>query len=130
MKEAISNAVQLLLREQIQSIAQLEVLLRLREPPAEPESVAELSKQLYTPEPMTLSLLEGLKLRGLVARVEGSEPRYQYSPHSPELAQAVEELARLYQLRRVTVINLIYSNPLKHLQDFADAFRIRPTEEN
>ena len=60
MPEAISNSVQILLREQIQSIAQLEMLLRLREPPASPESVPELSGKLYIPDSMTLSLLEGL----------------------------------------------------------------------
>lgn len=129
MAEAIPNSVQTLLREHIQSIAQMEVLLRLRERPAVAESVPELSEKLYTPESMTLSLLEGLKLSGLVDRVEGSEPRYQYSPKSSELAQTVDQLAQLYQQRRVTIINLLYANPVKHLQDFADAFRFRKPEE-
>lgn len=128
MAEAIPNSVQTLLREHIQSIAQMEVLLRLRERPAVAESVPELSEKLYTPESMTLSLLEGLKVSGLVDRVDGSEPRYQYSPNSSELAQTVDQLANLYQQRRVTIINLIYANPVKHLQDFADAFRIRKPE--
>ena len=129
MPEAISNSVQILLREQIHSIAQLEALLRLREPPAAPESVPELSRTLYTPDSMTLSLLESLRACGLVERFDGSEPRYQYAPKSPELAQTIAELANLYQQRRVTIINLIYSNPVKKMQDFADAFRIRKPEE-
>jgi DNA-binding IclR family transcriptional regulator len=129
MAEAIPISVQILLREQIQSIAQLEMLLRLREPPAAPENVPELSAKLYIPDSMTLSLLEGLKASGLVDRVDGSEPLYQYAPKSPELAQAVDQLDQLYQQRRVTIINLIYSNPVKKLQDFADAFRIRKQEE-
>lgn len=129
MPEAIPNSVQQLLREHIQSIAQLEVLLRLRESAAAPQSVPELSKQLYTPDSMTTSLLDGLALRGLVARIEGPEARYRYSPKSAELEQTVGELARLYQQRRVTIINLIYSSPVKQMQDFADAFRIRPPEE-
>jgi hypothetical protein len=128
MPEAIPISVQTLLREHIQSIAQMEVLLRLREQPAVAESVPELSEKLYTPESMTLSLLEGLKISGLVDRVGGAEPRYQYSPNSSELAQTVDQLAHLYQERRVTIINLIYANPVKHLQDFADAFRIRKSE--
>ncbi len=129
MPEAIPNSVQQLLREQIQSIAQLEALLRLRESPDAPQSVPELSKQLYTPDSMTLSLVEGLARGGFVEIVAGAEPRYRYSPKSAELKQAVDELALLYQQRRVTVINLLYSNPVKQMQDFADAFWIRPPEE-
>ena len=34
-----------------------------------------------------------------------------------------------YQQRRVTIINLIYSNPVKTLQDFADAFRLKKDHE-
>jgi predicted transcriptional regulator len=129
MPEAIPSAVQTLLREHIQSIAQMEVLLRLREYPTVAESVPELSEKLYTPESMTFSLLEGLKVVGLVERVDGSEPRYVYSPKSSELAHTVDQLADLYQQRRVTIISLIYANPVKHLQDFADAFRIRKPGE-
>jgi predicted transcriptional regulator len=129
MPEAIPSSVQTLLREHIRSIAQMEVLLRLREHPAVAKTVPELSEKLYTPESMTLSLLEGLKVVGLVDRVDGSEPRFLYSPKSSELAQTVDQLAHLYQERRVTIINLIYANPVKHLQDFADAFRVRKSEE-
>ena len=129
MPEAIPNTVHSLLQEHIQSIAQMEVLLRLREQPTVAENVPELSKKLYTPENMTLSLLEGLTASGLVKRVEGPGAHYQYSPNSPELAQAVDQLADLYRQRRVTIINLIYSHPVKNLQDFADAFCIRKPEE-
>jgi DNA-binding IclR family transcriptional regulator len=129
MPTAIPHSVQLLLRERIQSIAQLEVLLSLRAAPATIHCVAELAKELYTPESMTASLLEGLRTRGLAERVEGAPSGYRYAPKTAELARAVDELAQLYQQRRVTIINLIYSNPVKTLQDFADAFRIRPPEE-
>jgi DNA-binding IclR family transcriptional regulator len=129
MPEAIPNAVHLLLQEHIQSIAQMELLLRLREQPETAESVPELAQKLYAPENMTLSLLEGLRASGLVARSEEPQPRYRYAPSSPELGQAVDQLADLYRQRRVTIINLIYASPLKNVKDFADAFRLRKPED-
>jgi hypothetical protein len=39
------------------------------------------------------------------------------------------ELARHYQERRVAVITEIYSNPVKKVQTFADAFRLRREDQ-
>lgn len=84
-------------------------------------TVAEAAKGLYTAVSMTEPLLESLRAIGLVGY---QEHRYQYAPASKELDQLVGQLAQLYQQRRVTIINLIYSGPVQKLQDFADAFRI------
>jgi hypothetical protein len=39
--------------------------------------------------------------------------------------QLIDQLADLYQQRRVAVITQIYSRPVKNVQTFADAFRLR-----
>jgi hypothetical protein len=61
---------------------------------------------------------------GLVAQ-QADPAAFRFDPRTTELAQAIEELARAYADRRVTVIGLIFAKPLDKIRSFADAFRIR-----
>ena len=128
MPEVIPAAIQSLLREHIRTIAQLELLLKLHGQPQQEWSVEEAAKELYTAPSMTGPLLEALRASGLVERIESDGRRYRYAPKSEELAKTVDDLSQIYEQRRITIINLIYSAPIKNLQDFADAFRFRKKE--
>jgi hypothetical protein len=129
MPEVIPPQVQQFLGDHIRSIAQLELLLLLHADRQRTWSVEDAARELYTAATMTEPMLESLRAIGLAAMSEGPPRRYQYWPKTPELDQIVGELVQLYQQRRVTVINLIYSGPIQKLQNFADAFRIRKKEE-
>jgi predicted transcriptional regulator len=129
MPDSLPDDVQRFLSEQVGSIAQLELLLLLHGQPAKSWTVEEAAKSLYTAASMTQPLLDNLVAAGLIARQANPGADYRYAPASPELGKLVEDLARLYRERRVTVINAIYSAPTKKLQNFADAFRIRKKEE-
>ncbi len=48
---------------------------------------------------------------------------------SPEVRGAVDQLAVMYNTKPVTLIRAIYERPATPAQSFADAFRIRRTEE-
>jgi hypothetical protein len=110
---------------QIESLAQLEAILLLRQDPARQWTSEEIAKALYITPGMACLLLSDMARRGL-ARVESSTPaRFAYGPHDSETDRLVGELASLYQERRVAVISLIYSKPLNKVQTFADAFRLR-----
>ena len=63
-----------------------------------------------------------------LSRSDDQEPRYRYEPKSKELESAVDEVSKLYQQRRVTIINLIYSKPVDHVRSFADAFKFKKEE--
>jgi hypothetical protein len=128
MSDAIPAHVLRFLKDYVQSIAQLELLLLLYRDRDNSWTVEAAAKAQYTAIGMTQTALESLRGIGLLAVTSESEPRYQYAPVSSELDQLVAELAQLYLERRVTIINLIYSSPLDTLQSFADAFRIRKKE--
>jgi hypothetical protein len=128
MSDAIPANVHRFLKDNIQSISQLELLLLLFQHRQRAWSVSEAAKAQYTAEAMTQAALESLRRLGLVSSSGDPDPQYQYAPDSPELDQLVTELSQLYVERRVTIINLIYSSPLDKLQSFADAFRIRKKE--
>lgn len=129
MSDALPNHVQQFLKGNIQSIAQLELLLLLYRDRDNSWTVADAAKNQYTAVTMTETALESLRGSGLVKIINDGETRYQYAPASANLDQLVGELAQLYTERRVTVVNAIYSSPLDTLQSFADAFRIRKKEE-
>jgi hypothetical protein len=127
MPDEIPAAVQQFVADHIRSIAQLELLLLMHRERQRSWTIADAAKELYTAVSMTEPMLESLRAIGLVS-LQGDQ--YQYAPKSKSLDQTVDDLAQLYQQRRVTIVNLIYSAPVQKLQDFADAFRIRRPPED
>ena len=121
----IQADVRSFIAEQIDSVAQLELLLLLHGNPEKSWSAAEAAVKLCTAVEMTATLLAELTQRGLLSVAEAPQLRYSYAPRDKPLGQLVSDLAQLYHERRVTVITLIYAQPVDKLRSFADAFRIR-----
>jgi hypothetical protein len=97
-------------------------------------SATLLAEETGVPLPTAQKLTGRLAAAGLLATALPAAPAppsgpadvaYGYAPRSAELDAAVQGLAREYALRRVTVIGLIFSNPVDKIRSFADAFRIR-----
>ena len=61
----------------------------------------------------------------LLACGDEQPKQYHDAAHTPQVAAAIDELARLYNERRVTVITLIFTKPTDPLRSFADAFKFR-----
>lgn len=97
--------------EQISSIEQLEVLLFLRSHPANGWTVAEVTRELRSSSHSMRRRLGDLRDRGFLRTIEGrSEPAFVYSPKTPQLADAVAELAATYAERPHAIIRLIFSS--------------------
>jgi hypothetical protein len=109
----------------IASVADLEVLLLLRGAADREWSAAEVGKMLYTMPEMSSAQLVRLHAQKLLEAAESSEPRYRYAPGTPELARTIDQVAKLYSERRVSMITAIYNRPIDKVQTFADAFRLR-----
>lgn len=125
----IDAAVKSFIHDKIESVEHLEILLLLhaqaeRTWSAE-EVVASLRNEL---ESARIRLADLAQKRLLAVDLQGqtgtASPRYRYAPVGP-LAAAVDKLAATYSMRRVTVIQLIFSKPLDRIQVFADAFKLR-----
>jgi hypothetical protein len=111
--------------QHIESLAQLEALLLMRREPGRRWAPAELARTLYISDEMVRGMFAELERGGFVARDDES---YFYAASGP-LDDLLGELARHYQERRVAVITEIYSNPVKKVQTFADAFRLRREDQ-
>ena len=112
----------------IDSIAQLETLLLLRNNPEKQWSVRDLAARLYVDEEQTARLLTDMCKQSLVIVVPRESPLYQYQPSSIQLRQMVDRVAEIYSKHLVPVTNLIHSKPKTRVQEFANAFKFRKNE--
>jgi DNA-binding MarR family transcriptional regulator len=111
--------------QHIESLAQLELLLMLRRESDRSWSCFDLSRQLYVTPDVCTGIIADLERRGFVLRDGADSNLIRYRSGGAEVDQLIDQLAALYQQRRVAVITLIYSKPVKKVQTFADAFRLR-----
>lgn len=61
----------------------------------------------------------------LVAASQPKADRYAYAPATPELAQAIDQLAAHYVINLLTITDLIHSRIDRRAEQFSDAFRWR-----
>jgi hypothetical protein len=66
--------------------------------------------------------METFSSEGLLVR---EKDRFRLSQDNPQLAQLASELRRAYRERHVALVELIYRNPTRQIQSFADAFKFR-----
>jgi hypothetical protein len=122
---AIPNHVVGFVVQHVSSVIQLEVLLLLHAHRARSYAPAELGRELRVNADWVEAQVQTLVNNGVLVSVGESPRRYQYQPRTSQLAEAVDDLARVYQERRVSLITLIFNKPVDQAQSFADAFRIR-----
>jgi predicted transcriptional regulator len=124
----IPQKVRRFLREQVNSLVQLEVLLLLQSGPESEWTVDAVNRELNFGIELVRKHLADLHERGLIALVQDADDRYRYDPETTQLAEAVTALAKCYKERRVSITSFIYSRPLDDVRQFADAFKIMKDE--
>ena len=129
MSDEIDAGIRTFIAENIGSVAQLELLLLLHGKPDERFLATDVAKVFALAPNITDGLLASLCRQGFAAATADATPAYYYAPSSAEIDERLGELAELYRQRRVSLIQLIYSQPVDKLQIFADAFRFRKGKE-
>lgn len=129
MSRGVSEAVQRFVAAHISSIELLEVLLLLRRSEGREWRDAEVAREIGSSIMSIRDRLANLAARGLLAAREADdEIWYRYAP-APEVGAIIDDLARAYKERRLTIIDLIYARPApSDIETFSDAFRIRKKE--
>lgn len=129
MNDRIPEKVRLFIRDYIQSVEQLEILLLLYQHPDKEWTPNAVSKEIRSTPISTAKRLSDLKAARLVDEKSGSEKVYTYRPATAELSKQIAELADTYATMRVTVIDLIFSKPVDKIRTFADAFKLREDKD-
>jgi hypothetical protein len=111
--------------EKIDSVAQMEALLLLRDNAEQQWNAADVAKRLYIDDEQAGKVLARLQEEKLLV-LEPSKPFfYRYHPGSPALSEIVDRVAQFYSKHLVPITNLIHSKPKSRVQEFADAFKFR-----
>lgn len=123
MTDDFPSELKQFIAQHVESLAQLETLLLLYGEPRQTWNAKELARELYLPVDMCQGIVADLERRRLAVRTPADEG---ISPSGDaDVTRLVSQLDHYYRERRVAVITEIYSNPLKKVQTFADAFRLR-----
>lgn len=120
----LPDAVQDLLA-QLDSIAQLEVLLLLKSNAPSVASASQIASELRIEAASAAEQLVQLRERGLLVETPLGSGLYRFGAATPELEKATEGLAACYADRRVAVVTLLHSRPPESVRALAAAFRIR-----
>ncbi len=120
-EELIPDNVRVFILECINSVAQLEALLLLRENPELRWDIASIAQRLYIGESEAQSLMSALVACEL-ATSEGAA--FRFSVRDVEHRALVEGVALAYKRYLVPVTKLIHGKS-QNIQKFADAFRFR-----
>jgi hypothetical protein len=120
MQEIPADVHDFILRH-LDSIAQLEALLLLRENPNQDWSSQDLAARLYISSERAESLLLLMKSEGFV---EATNDRFWYLGGTKEQKAIIDRLAKFYTSHLVAVTNLIHSRPSR-IREFANAFRLK-----
>jgi hypothetical protein len=122
MSHDVPEPARRLVLDAIDSVAELEALLLLRDTAGQRWSVEAASARLYVNPAVAADALDALARRGFL---DESPDGYVYQPESPDLAEGVTALAQAYSTSLIAVTHLIHSKPSASVQDFARAFRFR-----
>jgi hypothetical protein len=120
-----SDALCDLIKATIPALEAAEILLILfgnAETAFTAEQLIHLAQPAVVSEAQATKYLETFRLFGLTSWSAG---RYQYRPSSEDLDQLVQQLARAYNERPVTLVRLIYTFKDAKIRSFADAFKIK-----
>jgi len=103
----LTPAAQKFLREHIQSVWQLELILFMKER-SRALSATEIASQLYSNPHVIETALSDFAKGGIVKEKEDAS-LFTYAPESVELTNAIEQAGIAYAKKRLSVINFIFS---------------------
>ncbi len=127
--DLIPDDVKQFILDKIDSVAELEGLLLLCRNPETEWDIETLAQRLYTSQQQTEDVMAHLYSLGLLGGKDNESLAYRYQPNSPKLAETVDRVAEFYSKYLVPVTNLIHSKPQTKVQQFADAFKLRKSED-
>lgn len=118
--ELIPEDVRQFILDHINSIAQLEALVLLRNEPGIDWDIATIARRVYIKKSQAKDALDGLCAAGLVIPNNDS---YRFTTQSAALRDLADRLLDLYSRHLIPVTNLVHGKP--QIRAFADAFKFR-----
>jgi len=123
MDSIIPPEIRQFILDHIDSIAELEALLLLRNTPDTWWEDAAVAQRLYLGVEQGRPVLARLEAAELLISQDGAPGRrWRYRPQSGDLREMVDRLAYYYTKHLVPVSNLVHAKSKSRLQEFSRAF--------
>jgi DNA-binding Lrp family transcriptional regulator len=126
----LPDEVRRFIAHHIESVEQVEILLLLYQHSERAWSAEAVARELRIAPRSAGERMEGMMRSGLLSRQGVSPEEYRYAPRDTKLEEGVRGLSAEYALRRVTIVNFIYSKPIDKIRTFADAFRLKKDDDH
>ena len=123
-RQHLSDDLKRFIREQIQSVIRLEVLLLLHRSQPRSLTATEVANELGFESDAAQEQLSALESLGLLADSGTQESSYHYRPVNEALSSLADKLASAYSKQRVPILSLILSERPDRIRQFAEAFRL------
>ena len=122
-KQNLSEDLKRLIREKIQTVLRLEVLILLHRHQPRAFTVAEVAGELGFEKETTAHELAALEASGLVESKKDTL-KYRYHPLNASTGSLIEHLATGYSRQRVPILSVMLTDHPDRARLFAEAFRI------
>ena len=123
-KQHISQGLKKFIKEKIQTVLRLEVLLLLHHQQTRSFTVAEVANELGFEIEDVNGQLSALETIGVVVESNPDKHKYRYQPVNEALRSMVDQLAVGYSKQRVPILSVILAEHTDRTRLFAEAFRI------
>jgi len=117
------------IRENIDSVPQLEGLVLLWESRPALWTSADLAARLYIPSEDAVEILRSLIRIGIVAEVTGSPVRYSYLSRSGQQDELMSEVCITYRRELIRVSHMVHLKASAGIREFARAFRFKKEQD-
>ena len=125
MSDLIPDEVKRFLVDHIDSIAELEAVLFLREHRVRSWSCTLVADRIYSSEEVTVCLLLNLTKKGLLT-ADGTMPAlFRYRPCTQVVAQLLDQVAEVYAKYLVPVTDLVHKKSRRNIEGLAEAFKFK-----
>ena len=123
-KQHISQGLKKFIKEKIQTVLRLEILLLLHHQQTRSFTVAEVANELGFEKEDVNGQLTALETIGVVVESNLDKHKYRYQPVNEALRIMVDQLAVGYSSQRVPILSVILAEHTDRTRLFAEAFRI------
>ena len=127
-RQNISEGLKRFLREQIQTVFRLEVLLLLHRNRARSFTAADVAQELGFDTDLARQQLTKLVNLDLVEE-NAEQDNYNYGPQNPAVRSMIDQLAAGYARQRVPILSVILTECPDRTRRFSEAFRIIRTND-
>ena len=123
-EQHISQGLKKFIKEKIQTVLRLEVLLLLHHQQTRSFTVADVANELGFEKEDVNGQLTALETIGVVVESNPDKHKYRYQPVNEALRSMVDQLAVGYSKQRVPILSVILAEHTDRTRLFAEAFRI------